>query len=177
MNIVGWIVVGLLAARSRGSEDLRDMGGISFRAPVLATVFLIFALASLAMPGSSNFVGEFLILIGLFESKMAIAIIAFTGVVMASVYMLRAFIRTMHNRVGPDVESQEMSLRDGIVLVPLVLLVLAFALYPQFALERSQRATVAVGLPAAAVVARDGAPQSATGDPVIVPEAQGQATP
>lgn len=172
-----FFVIGLVAARSGGSEDLRDMGGISFRAPVLATVFLIFALASLAMPGSSNFVGEFLILIGLFESKMAIAIIAFTGVVMASVYMLRAFIRAMHNRVGPDVESQEMSLRDGIVLVPLVLLVLVFALYPQFALERSQRATVAVGLPAAAVARSATAPESATGDPVIVPEAQGEATP
>ena len=62
-------------------------------------LFLIVALATLAMPGSANFVGEFLILLGLFQTKLAIAIIAFTGVAMASVYMLRMYIRTMHNRL------------------------------------------------------------------------------
>ena len=96
------------------------MGGIAFRAPVLATLFLIVALATLAMPGSSNFVGEFLILLGVFKAKLVIAIIAFTGVVLASVYALRLFIRAMHNRVGPSVDSRELSLRDGVVLVPLV---------------------------------------------------------
>ena len=50
------------------------------------------------MPGSSNFVGEFLILLGVFDTKLAIAIVAFTGVVLASVYALRLFIRAMHNR-------------------------------------------------------------------------------
>ena len=95
-------IVALLAQRAGGSEDIREMGGIAFRAPVLATVFLIVALATLAMPGSSNFVGEFLILLGVFKAKLAIAIIAFTGVVMASVYALRLFIRAMHNRVGRE---------------------------------------------------------------------------
>ena len=102
-------IVALLAARAGGSEDIRDMGGIAFRAPVLASIFLIVSLATLAMPGSSNFVGEFLILLGVFKSKLAIAMIAFTGVVMASVYALRLFIRAMHNRVGPDVDSREIS--------------------------------------------------------------------
>ena len=69
------------------------MGGVAFRAPVLATLFLIVALATLAMPGSANFMGEFYILLGVFNAKLAIAIIASTGVALASVYMLRAFIR------------------------------------------------------------------------------------
>ena len=85
------------------------MGGLAFRAPVLAALFLIVTLATLAMPGSSNFVGEFLILLGVFKAKIVIAIVAFTGVVLASVYSLRLFIRAMHNRVGPSVESREMS--------------------------------------------------------------------
>jgi hypothetical protein len=92
---------GAARARAAGSEDVRDMGGIALRAPVLATMFLIVALANLAMPGSSNFAGEFLILLGVFETKIVIAIVAFTGVVLASVYTLRLFIRAMHNRVGP----------------------------------------------------------------------------
>jgi NADH-quinone oxidoreductase subunit M len=139
-------IVALLAQRAGGSEDIRDMGGIAFRAPVLATIFLIVAFATLAIPGSSNFVGEFLILLGVFKAKLAIAIIAFTGVVFASVYALRLFIRAMHNRVGPRVKSYELSFRDGVVLVPLLGVIFFMALYPQLALHRSEgsiKATVA----------------------------------
>jgi NADH-quinone oxidoreductase subunit M len=131
-------IVALLAQRAGGSEDVREMGGIAFRAPVLATVFLLVALATLAIPGSANFVGEFLILLGVFKAKLAIAIIAFSGVVLASVYALRLFIRAMHNRVGRAVESREIRLLDGVVLAPLIAVVLFLALYPQFALQRSE---------------------------------------
>jgi NADH-quinone oxidoreductase subunit M len=131
-------IVGLLAQRAGGSEDVREMGGIAFRAPVLATIFLIVSLATLAMPGSSNFVGEFLILLGVFKAKLAIAIIAFTGVVLASVYALRLFIRAMHNRVGKDVQSRDITVRDGLVLVPVIAVILFMALYPQLALHRSE---------------------------------------
>ena len=79
---------------------LRDMGGIAFRAPVLATLFLIVTLATLAMPGSSNFVGEFLILLGVFKAKLAISVIAFVGVVGAAVYALRLFITGDAQPVG-----------------------------------------------------------------------------
>ncbi|HEY4895089.1 MAG TPA: NADH-quinone oxidoreductase subunit M [Solirubrobacteraceae bacterium] len=136
-------IVALLAQRAGGSEDVREMGGIAFRAPLLASVFLIVALATLAIPGSSNFVGEFLILLGVFKAKLAIAIIAFAGVVMASVYALRLFIRAMHNRVGASVESREMTLADGAVLVPIVAVILFLALYPQLALHRSERSVKA----------------------------------
>jgi NADH-quinone oxidoreductase subunit M len=136
-------IVAILSRRAGGSEDVRDMGGIAFRAPVLASVFLIVSLATLAMPGSANFVGEFLILLGVFQAKLVIAIIAFSGVVMASVYALRLFIRAMHNRVGKDVDSREISIRDGAVLVPLVLVIVFMAIYPQLALRRSEGATKA----------------------------------
>jgi NADH-quinone oxidoreductase subunit M len=129
----------LLARRAGGSEDIRDMGGIAFRAPVFATIFLVVALATLAMPGSANFVGEFLILLGVFKAKLVISIIAFTGVVMASVYALRLFIRAMHNRVGKKVDSREITLRDGLVLVPIMAVIVFLAVYPQLALHRSER--------------------------------------
>jgi len=132
-----FFIIALLHERT-GSEDIREMGGVAFRAPVLATLFLIVALATLAMPGSANFAGEFLILLGVFNSKLVIAIIAFAGVAMASVYMLRMYIRVMHNRVRPGVESFDLSPRDALVLVPLVLVILAFAVYPQQALDHSE---------------------------------------
>ena len=133
-----FFTVGVVAARAGGSEDIRDMGGVAFRAPVLASIFLIVALANLAMPGSANFVGEFLILLGVFKVKLVIACIASVGVVLASVYMLRAFIGAMHNRVGPKVESREIGLWDGAVVVPLVVCILGLSLYPQLPLARSE---------------------------------------
>jgi NADH-quinone oxidoreductase subunit M len=133
-----FFIIALLAQRSGGSQDIRQMGGIAFRAPVLATIFLVVALATLAMPGSANFVGEFLILLGVFKAKLAIAVIAFSGVVMASVYALRVFIRAMHNRVGKDVKSRDLTRTDALVLVPLLAVIVFLALYPQGALKRSE---------------------------------------
>jgi NADH-quinone oxidoreductase subunit M len=141
--VPAFFIVALLSARAGGSEDLRDMGGGAFRAPVLAALFLVVALATLAMPGSSNFAGEFLILLGVFRAKVVIAVIAFTGVAMASVYMLRMFIRAAHNRVGPRMEPRELRPVDGLILVPLVLAIVAFALYPQLALQRSEHSVKA----------------------------------
>jgi NADH-quinone oxidoreductase subunit M len=133
-----FFIVAALAVRSGGSELLRDMGGIAFRAPVLAALFLIVTLATLAMPGSANFIGEFNILLGVFQSKLVIAIIAFTGVVGAAYYALRLFITSMHNRVGSAVASRDLRRADAAPLAALVVLILALAFYPQFGLRRSQ---------------------------------------
>ena len=113
------------------------------RAQILATVFLIVAFATLAMPGSGNFIGEFLILLGLFQTKMAISILAFAGVVMASVYALRVFIRSMHNRTGQKVHSFEMRWQEGLALVPFLAAIGLFAFYPQIQLQRSEKAVTA----------------------------------
>jgi NADH-quinone oxidoreductase subunit M len=153
------LVIVLLAERSAGSEDIRDMGGIAFRAPVLAGLFLIATLATLAMPGSANFVGEFLILLGAFDGEMVFAFIASIGVVLAAVYALRLYIRAMHNRTGAAVTSFEISLRDGLVLVPLVLVIVAFALKPQAALNHAEPAVKRAVAP---VLQAGGAQQAAT---------------
>jgi NADH-quinone oxidoreductase subunit M len=133
------LVVALLAARAGGSEDLRDMGGLAKGAPVFAAVFLVLSFALLAMPGTSNFIGEFFILLGLFDTQIVIAIIASIGVALAATYALRFYIRAMHNRVGPHAEPRELSLRDGIVVVAMTLVIIALSLYPQFGLGRSER--------------------------------------
>jgi NADH-quinone oxidoreductase subunit M len=141
-----FFIVAALAARSGGSEDIRDMGGLAFRAPVLASLFLIVALATLAMPGSSNFVGEFMILLGVFKAKLAIAAIAFLGVVGAAVYALRILIGSMHNRAGEHVVSTEIVAGEAVAIVPLVGVILVLAFYPQFGLRRSEptlKATIA----------------------------------
>jgi NADH-quinone oxidoreductase subunit M len=164
-------IIGILAARA-GSDDLRHMGGLAFRAPVLAAMFLIVALATLAIPGSANFAAEFLILLGVFKVKLVFAIVAIAGVVLAAVYMLRAYIRAMHNRLEPNAASREMSVGDGLVVVPLVLVILALAFYPQVALQRSEATVAASIAPARAAFERihppddpaDALPQPETGE-------------
>jgi NADH-quinone oxidoreductase subunit M len=137
--VPAFFVVALLAERV-GSEDLRDMGGLALRAPVLAAMALIVTFAVLAMPGSSNFVGEFMILLGTFESKIVFAFVAAAGVVLAAVYALRLFILAFHNDRGVErAESREISFGDSLVLVPLVAALIALAVYPQLALHRSER--------------------------------------
>ncbi len=143
-----FFIVATLAARAGGSEQLRDMGGIAFRAPVLAALFLIVALATLAMPGSSNWIGEFMILLGTFQSKVAISVIAFAGVVGAAYYMLRVYIGSMHNRVAPRVTSREIGLTEAVSIVPIVAVILVLAFYPQFGLKRSQPSLQAAIAPA-----------------------------
>jgi NADH-quinone oxidoreductase subunit M len=155
-----FFIVAALAARCGGSEDIREMGGLAFRAPVLAALFLIIALANLAIPGSSNFMGEFMILLGLFKAKLAFSIIAFLGVIGAAVYSLRVYIRTMHNPVGPKVQSRELSVHDGLAIVPLVVVILALAFYPQFGLRRSEQSLKATLAPAEL---QEGLPPAAAG--------------
>jgi NADH-quinone oxidoreductase subunit M len=164
-----FFIIALLSARAGGSQDIRAMGGIAFRAPLLATIFLVVALATLAMPGSANFVGEFLILLGVFKAKLAIAIIAFSGVAMASVYALRLFIRAMHNRVGAGVKSREITRLDALVLVPLLAVIVFLALYPQGALKRSESSASASVAAAHAALSPIGA-NAALGTPVTTTE-------
>ena len=131
-----FVIVAILVERT-GTEDIRQMGGMALRAPVLAALFLIVALATLAMPGSANFIGEFYILNGLFQEKIAFACIAIAGVVMSAYYALRLYQHAMHNRKPDGIASREISFRDGVVLAPIVLCILGLALYPQLILERT----------------------------------------
>jgi NADH-quinone oxidoreductase subunit M len=140
-----FIVVAILVERSEKKdkeeegdpEDLREMGGMALRAPVLAALFLIVTLATLAMPGSANFVGEFYILNGLFQAKIVFAFVAASGIAMSAYYALRLYQRTMHNRLPDGALSREIGLRDGLVLAPLVLCIIGLALYPQLILKRT----------------------------------------
>jgi NADH-quinone oxidoreductase subunit M len=134
--VVGlFLIIGYLAERS-GSDGLSKMGGLAKNAPVFAVMFLIISLATLAMPGSANFVGELYILFGAFTTKFVYGVIASVGVALAAVYMIRFFQRAMHNRESIEGQSRELSAAELGLLLPAVLLVLALAVYPQFVVER-----------------------------------------
>ena len=151
VTAASFFVVAAVAARCGGSEKLDDMSGVAFKAPLLATFFLIITFANLAMPGSSNFIGEFMILLGAFESHIVIAVIASIAVIGAAFYALRLFIGAMHNRVGRGVRSREIGLAEAVAIVPLVAIILVLAFYPQFGLNKSEASLKVAIYPAAAL--------------------------
>jgi NADH-quinone oxidoreductase subunit M len=136
-----FLIVGVIALRARGSESLSELGGMAFRAPVLAALFLIVSFATLAMPGSGNFIGEILILFGTFEDKLVYGLVASSGVILAAVYMIRLYQGTMHGRVGAAVNSYEIDRINLAAIVPLVAVVIAIGLYPQFVVHRTEKDT------------------------------------
>jgi NADH-quinone oxidoreductase subunit M len=137
-----FLIAALLWERS-GTDDVTRMGGLASRAPVLAALFLIVALATLAMPGTANFIGEFYILLGVFQSKIVYALVASIGVALAAYYSIRLFQRAMHDRPAQNADSREIALRDAIVLAPLVACIVALALYPGLILGRADNSVEA----------------------------------
>lgn len=89
-----FIVIGMLISRG-GSRQVADYGGVWKVAPVLGGIFLVAAMATVALPGTNSFVSEFLVLIGTFDRYPAWSIVATTGMIFAAVYMLWIFQRTM----------------------------------------------------------------------------------
>jgi NADH-quinone oxidoreductase subunit M len=138
-----FLIIGVIAARAGGRESVAELGGLAFRAPVLAALFLIVTFATLAMPGSANFVGEILILFGAYEDKLVYGLVASAGVVLAAVYMIRLFQRTMHNREAPAVSSSDVGSLDLAAIAPLVAVIVALGVYPHFVVERTERSTTA----------------------------------
>ncbi len=92
-----FLIAGFLISR-RGSRLIADFGGVQKVAPVLAGTFLIAGLSSLALPGLSSFVSEFLVLVGTYSRYAAAAVIATVGIVLAALYILLMYQRTMTGR-------------------------------------------------------------------------------
>ncbi|WP_285731789.1 NADH-quinone oxidoreductase subunit M [Nocardiopsis sp. ATB16-24] len=130
-----FLIVGFLIAR-RGSANITDYGGVQKLAPKLAGVFLVTGLAGLALPGLAPFVSEFLVLIGVYAFSPIPAVIGVIGVVLAALYILWMYQRTMN---GPTKEGlsglRDLSARETWAVAPLVALLLVLGVYPQPALD------------------------------------------
>ncbi|HKT05860.1 MAG TPA: NADH-quinone oxidoreductase subunit M [Rugosimonospora sp.] len=130
-----FLVVGMLVSR-RGSALVSDFGGAGKLVPVLAGVFFIAGLASLAMPGTSPFVSEFLVLIGTFTVNKTVGVIATAGIVLAAAYVLWMVQRTTQGTLNPALEKvdrmrKDISLREVVVVAPLIALILVLGFYPK----------------------------------------------
>ena len=131
-----FLLVGMIYER-RHTRQIADMGGIQKSAPVFAAVFTVVMLSSIGLPGLNGFVGEFLILIGTFVTRRWWAVVATVGVILAAIYMLWAYQRTFHGKPeGANADFAEMTMRERMVMVPLVLLIVFLGVYPRPVLDR-----------------------------------------
>ncbi|MEU4212847.1 NADH-quinone oxidoreductase subunit M [Streptomyces sp. NPDC026206] len=125
------LVAGFLISR-RGSRLIADYGGVQKVAPVLAGTFLVGGLATLSLPGLAPFVSEFLVLVGTFSRYPAAGIVASAGIVLAALYVLVLYQRTMTGPVKEAVRSMpDLRVRELLVVAPLIALLLFLGIYPK----------------------------------------------
>ncbi len=126
------LVAGFLISR-RGSRLIADYGGVQKVAPVLAGTFLIGGLATLSLPGLAPFVSEFLVLVGTFSRYPAAGIVATAGIVLAAIYVLLLYQRTMTGPVDkPEIAKMpDLRPRELAVVAPLIALLIFLGVFPK----------------------------------------------
>ncbi|HEY5833732.1 NADH-quinone oxidoreductase subunit M [Streptomyces sp.] len=125
------LVAGFLITR-RGSRLIADFGGVQKVAPVLAGTFLVGGLATLSLPGLAPFVSEFLVLVGTFSRYPVLGIVATAGIVLAALYVLVLYQRTMTGPVKAGIEGMaDLRVRELVVVAPLIALLLFLGVYPK----------------------------------------------
>jgi NADH-quinone oxidoreductase subunit M len=124
------LVVGFLIHRYK-TRGINDFGGMYRSAPILAGTFLVACMSGLALPGLNTFVSEFLVLVGTFTRYKVAAGFATLGIILASIYMLVMYQRTMTGPVTPRVEgAADLSLREKWVIGPVVAVIVFLGVYP-----------------------------------------------
>ena len=125
-----FLVAGWMASR-RGSSKIADFGGLQRVTPVMAWVFFFAGMSSLALPGLSSFVSEFLVLVGTYTRYPVAAVIGAFGIVLAALYILIPVQRALHGPVTPGNESlSDLNLREKIAIAPVVVVILVLGFYP-----------------------------------------------
>lgn len=130
-----FLIAGWMIAR-RNSSKVADFGGLQRVTPVLAWTFFIAGLSSLALPGLSSFVSEFLVLVGTFVRYPLAAVIGTLGIILAALYILIPVQRALHGPIVPGNENlKDLNLREKIAIAPVIALIIAFGFFPQVLLN------------------------------------------
>ena len=125
-----FLVGGWMISR-RGSSTIADFGGLQRVTPVMAWMFFLAGMSSLALPGLSNFVSEFLVLVGTFTRYPVHAVIATFGIVLAALYILIPVQKALHGPTTPGNENlSDLNLREKIAIAPVIAIIVALGFYP-----------------------------------------------
>jgi NADH-quinone oxidoreductase subunit M len=125
-----FLVAGWMISR-RGSSTIADFGGLQRVTPILAWTFFLAGLSSLALPGLSSFVSEFLVLVGTFTRYPVHAIIATFGIVLAALYILIPVQKALHGPTTPGNENlKDLNLREKLAIAPVIAIIVVLGFYP-----------------------------------------------
>ena len=125
-----FLVAGWMISR-RGSSTIADFGGLQRVTPIMAWSFFIAGMSSLALPGLSSFVSEFLVLVGTYTRYPVAAVIATFGIVLAALYILIPVQKALHGPTTPGNENlSDLNLREKIAIAPVVAIIVALGFYP-----------------------------------------------
>jgi len=127
-----FLCVGVVYDRMH-SRMISSYGGLVNIMPKYAFVFMIFVLAALGLPGTSGFVGEFLVLVGTFQINIFVAVLASLGVILAAAYMLWLYKRVIFGKIAsPEIkEMKDLSKTEIYIFASLVFLIIFFGIYPE----------------------------------------------
>jgi NADH-quinone oxidoreductase subunit M len=125
-----FLVAGWMISR-RGSSTIAEFGGLQRVTPVMAWTFFLAGMSSLALPGLSSFVSEFLVLVGTFTRYPAHAIIATFGIVLAALYILIPVQKALHGPTTPGNENlKDLNLREKLAIAPVIAIIVVLGFYP-----------------------------------------------
>jgi NADH-quinone oxidoreductase subunit M len=121
------------------TREIAAYGGLVNRMPIYAFVFMVFTMANVGLPGTSGFVGEFLTLLGTFEVSVRTATFATLGVILSAAYALWLYRKVIFGVLDKPALAgiKDLTLREGVILVPLVVLTILFGVYPKPVLDMS----------------------------------------
>ncbi len=129
--LVGWVY------ERRHTRQISALGGLQSAAPVMAGVFTLVMLSSIGLPGLNGFVGEFLILLGVFAEARWFAVVAATGVILAALYLLWAYQRSFHGPAeGENATMRDLRVSELLGIAPLLALIVFLGVYPKPVLDR-----------------------------------------
>ncbi len=133
-----FLCVGVVYDRMH-TREIAAYGGLVNRMPIYALVFLVFTMANVGLPGTSGFIGEFMTLLGTFKISLATAFFATTGVILSAAYALWLYRKMVFGAlVKPSLQTiKDLTLRECLMLVPLLALTILFGVYPKPVLDMS----------------------------------------
>ena len=134
-----FILAGALQERL-GTRDMRRMGGLWATVPRFGAITLVFAIASLGLPGSGNFLGEFLVLLGSYRANVLVTVLAALGLVAAVIYSLAIMQRVFHGSADESRTAPDLSARYLVTLGAMIAVQVWLGLYPQPVLDTASQA-------------------------------------
>jgi len=145
VNIVGLFFCYEIIVRRTKTGEIASLGGIASKAPVFAAFFMIILLGSISLPLTNSFIGEFLLLLGVFENNTWLASIAGLTIILSAVYMLWMYQRTMYGEVSEATTGfTDLTVQEMIVLVPIIAVILWIGIYPHLFLGIAEPAVKSI---------------------------------